>query len=96
MVTNRVIQNIFTKGTFNDTSKESYEPQYVLAISRNFAEDKNNIGICYFDISTFVCFLGSFEDDQSYSTLRTALSKIRPVEIVYDQTNLCKEIELML
>lgn len=58
-VVNREICQMYTKGTYTDTSKGSYEPNYVLAIKK----DGDNYGICFFDISTFKCYLGSFIDD---------------------------------
>ena len=96
LVTNRVIQNIFTKGTFANTEKDSYEPQYVMSISLSSIEDKNNIGVCYFDISTFKCHLGSFEDNSLFITLRTTITKIRPVEIIYETGQINKELEQIL
>ena len=95
-VSNRVIQQIYSKGTFSNSEKESYEPQYVMSIARNTAEGENNIGVCYFDISTFKCYLGCFVDNQSNNTLRTVISKIRPVELVYDPLQLTKEMCTML
>ena len=44
-----------------------------------------NFGICYFDVSTFKCYLASFDDDCISSTLRNIIAQIRPVEIIYDQ-----------
>ena len=67
-----------------------------MAIARNDADGKNNIGVCYFDLSTFKCFIGSFIDNENSTTLRTCISKIRPVEIVYDQFQVSREIEKML
>ncbi len=55
-----------------------------MAISRNEIDGKNNMGVCYFDISTFKCYLGSFEDNINNTILRTIITKIRPVEIIYD------------
>ena len=92
LVTNRVIHNVYTKGTFNDSEKDSYEPQYVMALSRMEGNDGENImGICYFDISTFKCFIGTFVDDESNSVLRTAIVKIRPVELIYDKGQMTKD-----
>ena len=54
------------------------------------------VGVCYFDISTFKCHIGSFEDSINFSTLRTIISQIRPVEILYDKNNIDKDIEKML
>lgn len=56
-----------------------------MAIARNDADGSNNIGVCYFDVTTFKCYLGSFEDNNDCTTLRTVIAKVRPVEIIYDQ-----------
>jgi DNA mismatch repair ATPase MutS len=57
-----------------------------MAVARNEVGGENNIGICYFDLTTFKCYLGSFIDNENSSTLRTCISKIRPVEIIYDES----------
>lgn len=71
LVSNRQIKQIFSKGTYNNISKDSYESQYVLAITscQNY-----DIGVCYFDISTFKCFIGTFKDSINFSLLRTVIS----------------------
>ena len=78
-VVKREVLATYTKGTFVVNSH--YEPNYVLALRR----ENQEIGVAYFDISTHSCFLGQFEDNESYSNLRTLLSQIRPVEIVYEK-----------
>ena len=45
-----------------------------MAIARNFLEDCNKVGVCFFDISTFKCFLGSFDDNSSNQILKNVLS----------------------
>lgn len=93
LVAEREITQIFSKGTYNNISKDAYEQQYVMAICKN---DKNNFGICYFDISTFKCYLGSFDDSPNCSMLRTVLSQVRPVEVIYDKDNIGKDLEKMI
>lgn len=83
---------MYTKGTYTDTSKGSYEPNYVLAIKK----DGDNYGICFFDISTFKCYLGSFVDDSCQSILRTTLTQVRPVEVVIEKNGLTMGVEKML
>lgn len=67
-----------------------------MAIARNDADGSNNLGVCYFDITTFKCFLGSFTDSPDFTILRSIISKIRPVEIIYDQFQVTKDIERLL
>jgi len=83
-VSKRIINGIYSKGTYNNVERPSYEPQYVMAISRNEENGNNNLGVCYFDVSTFKLYLGSFTDNSICNTLRTIITKIRPLEIIYD------------
>jgi len=49
---------MYTKGTYVDPNpaNQNYEPNYVLGVR---LDDKTNeIGVCFFDISTSKCFLG--------------------------------------
>lgn len=70
----------------------NYEPNYVLAIRK----DGSEIAVCYFDVSTHSCFLGQFDDDSTYSSLRTLLSQIRPVEIAYEKNAIPNDLVKML
>ena len=97
LITNREISQIYTKGTFNDIDKDNYEPQFVMSLSLDKSQDaKIEVGVCYFDVTTFKCYLGSFEDNYLYSTLRTVITKIRPVELVFDKGMSDKSLERML
>ena len=71
---------MYSKGTFVSTdpevhSKANYEQNFVLTLRKELAA----IAVCYFDVSTMQCYLGQFEDDTCFSTLRTLLSQIRPL-----------------
>ena len=64
----REVCNVFTKGTFKDTSQTaSYEPRFVLALKRH----GNEIGVSFFDISTLKFYIGQFFDDEPLSNFRT-------------------------
>ena len=71
LVSNRQIKQIYSKGTYNNINKDSYESQFVLGITscQNY-----EIGVCYFDISTFKCYIGVFQDSVNFSLLRTVIS----------------------
>lgn len=43
---NREILSVYSKGTFCDPSKDSYEPNYVMIIKKDF----ESFGVCFFDI----------------------------------------------
>ena len=79
---NREICNVITKGTFVDSTSDSYEPRHVLVVKKV----ASNISICFFDIATLKFFLGKGEDDlESLSLLRTICSQIRPVEVLIER-----------
>jgi DNA mismatch repair ATPase MutS len=55
----------------SDTQRvSSYDPNYVFAMKKSGA----HIAVCFFDISTNKCFLGQFQDDPTYTTLRTTIA----------------------
>ena len=81
MFVKREIQKVYSKGTF---APLDYEPSYCMAIY--FEMDW--IGCCYFDLSTRQCYMGQFQDDPLYSSLRTLLSQVRPVEIIIERDQL--------
>ena len=87
----REVLATYTKGTFVVNSH--YEPNYVLGIRR---ETDTEVGVAYFDISTHSCFIGQFEDGDSYSNLRTLLSQIRPVEVVYEKNSIPTDLAKLL
>jgi DNA mismatch repair ATPase MutS len=61
---------MYTKGTFSDTNKDSYEPNYIMALKK----EGDYFGVCFFDLSTSKCNLGQFKDDTSQSALRTIMT----------------------
>ena len=84
---------VYSKGTFMGGDKLStYDPNYVMALKKSGA----HIAISFFDISTNKCFIGQFEDDPTYSVLRTVIAQIRPVEIVLEKNCIPVEVEKLL
>ena len=51
-VVKREVLATYTKGTF--VASSNYEPNYVMGIRKQDTE----IGVCYFDVSTHVCYIG--------------------------------------
>ena len=90
-VVKREIFGIFTKGT-HVGGVQGYEPSFVMAIQK----EGSIIAVCYFDISTSSCALGQFEDDLSFSALRTLLSQVRPVEVIIEKDSVPNEMLKML
>eukprot|EP00347_Sterkiella_histriomuscorum_P016833 403351679 len=88
----RDICQIYSRGTFTDIERAQYDSKYVLALKI----DNVNIGLCYFDVSTNKCFLGQFEDDESFNTLRTILAQIRAVEVIAEKGLINQQIEKMI
>jgi DNA mismatch repair ATPase MutS len=96
-VVKRELFGIYSKGTFVSTdpevqSKTNFEANYVLAINKELA----NICVCYFDVSTMQCYMGQFVDDTCYSNLRTLISQIRPVEVIYERDSIPSEMIKLL
>lgn len=58
--------NMVTKGTFKPP-EQNYEPRYVLAL-RKFG---NQVGVCFFDVTTLEIKVGQFDDNEQMSKLRT-------------------------
>lgn len=50
-----------------------------------FKKHESEIGVTFFDITTLQIFVGQFRDDVSYSTFRTLVSQIRPVEVIIER-----------
>jgi DNA mismatch repair ATPase MutS len=50
-----------------------------------FKKHDNEIGVTFFDVTTLQIFVGQFKDDSSYSTFRTLVSQIRPVEVIIER-----------
>ena len=45
-----------------------------MALARNDLDGSSKVGVCFFDISTFKCFLGSFDDNSSSSILKSVFT----------------------
>lgn len=69
-----------TKGTFK-SAEQNYEPRYVLAIKK-YGQD---VGVCFFDVTTLEIQVGQFVDDSQFSKLRTLTSQIRPTEVLFEK-----------
>ena len=45
---------------------------------------QNEIGVCFFDVTTLKIYVGQFKDDEQLSKLRTLICQIRPAEILHE------------
>ena len=88
----REICNVVTKGTYKDPNNHGYEPRFVLAIKRHGQE----IGICFFDVTTLKFYVGQFTDDEPMSNFRTLICQIRPVEVIHEREMANSDIIKML
>jgi DNA mismatch repair ATPase MutS len=77
---NRELCNVVSKGTFKPPD-QSYEPRYVLAL-RKFG---NQVGVCFFDVTTLEIKVGQFVDNEQMSKLRTLVCQIRPIEVLHER-----------
>ena len=74
----RDICEVYSKGTIESAS---FEQNYVLALFST--APSTTLCVCFFDLSTYNCHLGQFQDDpNTYSQLRTTLAQIRPSEVL--------------
>lgn len=79
-VVKREMCNMVTKGTFK-SEHQSYEPRYVLALKK-YGQD---IGVCFFDVTTLEIQVGQFHDNDQLSKLRTLVCQIRPIEVIHER-----------
>jgi len=52
----------------------------------------NEVGVCFFDISTSKCFLGRFTDDINFASFRTLASQVNAVEVVIEKDSLPQQL----
>ena len=76
--TMREVSAVITKGTYMGRS-QTFEPKFILAYKQN----GNVIGVTFFDVTTLQIFVGQFVDDECLTTLRTLITQIRPIEVIY-------------
>lgn len=91
----REICNVLTKGTFIDSKtrgEDAYEPRYVLALKRS----GNILGVTFFDVSTLKFFIGQFLDDEVFSSFRTLICQIRPIEVLHEREMVNSDLIKML
>ena len=58
-----------SKGTFKP-AEQTDEPRYVLALKKY----GNDVGVCFFDVTTLEIKVGQFVDNEQLSKLRTLVS----------------------
>ena len=84
---------VLTKGTFFDINNVSYEPRYVLAL-QIFMPDV--VSVAVLESSKNEIFLGNFQDDQRFNSLKKLLAETKPLEVIYSPTGLTEDIYHML
>ena len=90
--TKKGVHQVITRGTFTDNLDLGYSSQFCLCIF----EHRLKFGLVYFDTTTHEFFLGEFQDDNYRANLRTLVTRLKPVEIVYLPKHLEKETLNML
>ena len=85
----REICNVFSKGTFINPFKTSYDARWVLTFTSDFEQ---NIGVVFFDVSTLKLNIGQFKDDVMLNKFRTLWSLLRPVEIIFNKDKVKNEL----
>jgi len=78
-VKKREICQIITRGTDIDGQSLDYSSRFFLAIYQDF----HNFGLVLCDTTTHEFFMSEFKDTVGRSNLRTVLTRMKPVELVY-------------
>eukprot|EP00744_Colponema_vietnamica_P022287 GILI01031999.1.p1 GENE.GILI01031999.1~~GILI01031999.1.p1 ORF type:complete len:855 (+),score=230.63 GILI01031999.1:192-2567(+) len=68
------------------------EARYLLSLKQS----GDNFGICFVDAATGKFHLGLLENDTQRLSLRTLLSEVRPVEVVYDRETASSDVLKLL
>jgi DNA mismatch repair protein MSH6 len=108
-IVERVIDGIYTKGSYIDPDSTVYpkfaknsknsgydyqelDQKYVLY----FCQNEGWIGVTYFDLHTLEFCVGQFRDDSMKTKFRTLVTRIRPVEVVWESKFKSSEMIKML
>lgn len=78
-IVRREICQILTRGTAVDHNPTDYSSRFLLAIF----EDHLRFGVLFVDTTTHEFYIGEFNDDETRSNLRTAVLRLKPVEVLY-------------
>ena len=83
----REVVQVLTRGTATDFTDSGYSPRFCLCLF----EKGSHYGVVFLDTTTHDFFLGEFEDNAHKGTLKTLLTRLKPLEIVYINDNLSQE-----
>jgi len=86
--TKREVVQVLTRGTYAEVLDQGYSPRFCLCL---FEKDNQGYGIVFLDTTTHEFYVGEFQEDIHKGTLKTLLTRLKPVEIVYLQGNLSEE-----
>jgi DNA mismatch repair protein MSH6 len=75
----RELCQILTRGTYIDHNELDYSARYSICVF----EYINNFGVVFLDTTVQDFYIGEFKDDEQKSNLRTLLTRIKPIEIIY-------------
>lgn len=67
----------------------SYEPKWVLVFSNDY---EYRVGVAFFDVTTLQFYVGQFQDTEMYSKFRTLAMQLRPIEIIYDKSQVSPQL----
>ena len=80
---------MLTKGTFisEKIANEEADPKYLLCL-RTSQNNSLEIGFSLLDSSTNQISLGYINDDENYTSFKTMLFQVKPIEILFDSSNI--------
>ena len=88
----RDIFQVLTRGTYTENPGLTYNSQFCLCLY----EHDDNVGLAYFDTTTYEFYVGEFKDDENKNNLRTILTKTKPAEVIYYKKYLSEETKNLL
>lgn len=82
----RELKTIFTMGTLTDESLLSPNSTFLLSIKEEFKSVHSvHFGICLFEASLGLFYIGEIYDDKHLSNLETMLYQVKPRELIFER-----------
>lgn len=94
---NREPVQMISKGTYTNNFDTVYDSKYLLVIRNGrIGESPKRIAVCFVDITTNAVTLGLIVDDSNFTNFKTMIAQLRPVEVVFEDLEIEKDIKTIL
>ena len=78
-IVRREVIQVMSKGTFVDPNA-NFEARILLSVRcRDYY-----ISVVFLEIGSTILTMGAFQDDENYTTFKTFISQVRPLEVIYE------------